>query len=149
MDIFLSQNLNFDWSCYKKSASFTRHNICCQNLSLITCTYNCGVQIVGIIFASSSTLKNFTNLHQHKNNKLGKFFIPLKSTKHGSKCFYNPLLDQNLYGPQKKIGDVKGRIAFVSHEFWNVQIQNKIYSTLFIFSTPSSSRWEELVQIEW
>jgi hypothetical protein len=55
---------------------------------------------------------------------------------------------KDLYGPQKKLGDVKGRIAFVSHEFWNVKIQNKIYSTLFTFSR-SSCRWKEPVKIEW
>ena len=61
------------------------------------------------------------HINQHKN-RVGKIFILLKSTKHGSKCFYNPLLDQDLYGPQKKLGDVKGRIALVSHVFWKEKL---------------------------
>jgi hypothetical protein len=79
------------------------------------------------------------------NNRVGKNFILLKSTNMAPNAFTILWSTKDLYGPHKKIGDVKGRKAFVSHEFWNVQIQNIIYSTHFSFSR-SSCRLEEPVK---
>lgn len=70
-------------------------------------------------------MKNFANMIATHTKGMEKSLLYWIYTAQ-SQMLYNPLLDQGFRWSTKKLGDGKGRIAFVSHdEFWHVQLKRK------------------------